>query len=59
MAIELKERAGRPTLSAEDLCDFALETDMFKPVAIFGVKGSSGLVTDEINVSELLNESYK
>lgn len=59
MNIALKERAGRPTLSAEDLCDLALDTDMFKPIAIFGVNGVSGLVTDESDVLELLKASYR
>ncbi|MBT8142060.1 MAG: hypothetical protein HKN88_03320 [Gammaproteobacteria bacterium] len=59
MDIELRERAGRPTLSAEDLCDLALETAMFQPVAIFGVKGANGFETDASNVPELLRESYR
>lgn len=59
MNIELKERAGRPTLSAEDLCDLALDTDMFDAVAIFGVNGAEGLVMDGERVVELLKGSYK
>jgi hypothetical protein len=35
----LSERAGRKILSAEHLLDFALDTQAFKPVAIFGVEG--------------------
>ena len=59
MDIQLKERAGRPTLSAEDLCDLALDTNMFKPIAIYGVKGSDGLVCDEQLVRDLLHQSFR
>ena len=59
MDIKLKERAGRPTLSAEDLCDLALDTNMFKPIAIYGVKGSDGLVNDEQLVRDLLHQSFR
>lgn len=59
MNIELRERAGRPTLSAEDICDLALETDMFNPVAIFGVSGAYGLVTNKQDVVDLLVKSYR
>ena len=46
--IDLKERAGRPTLSAEDLCDLAIYSNMFDAVAIFGVKGKNGLETNKM-----------
>ena len=59
MNIKLKERAGRPTLSAEDLCDLALDTDMFTPIAIFGVDGADGLVVERQEVVELLKISYQ
>jgi len=59
MDIQLKERAGRPTLSAEDLCDLALDTNMFKAVAIYGVKGADGLMVDEQLVENLLHKSYR
>ncbi|MBT8098663.1 MAG: hypothetical protein KJO82_02880 [Gammaproteobacteria bacterium] len=54
----LMERAGRKTLSAEDLLDFALDTDFFEPVAIFGVQGcEADIVTGEA-VRHLLIASY-
>ncbi len=59
MNIELKERAGRPTLSAEDLCDIALDTDMFEPVAIYGVRDFDRLVFDKKEVKQLLSESFR
>ena len=59
MNIELKERAGRPTLSAEDLCDLALDTNMFTPIAIYGVKGSEGVVVEEQLVMDLLHQSFR
>jgi len=58
MSIELKERAGRPTLSAEDLCDLALDTHMFDAVAIFGVEGANGLETNKQDVVKFLKNSY-
>ncbi len=54
----LKDRAGRPTLSAEDLCDLALTTNMFNAVAIFGVQGTERLVTGQSEVEGLLKASY-
>jgi hypothetical protein len=39
LSFPLSERAGRKTLSAEDLIDFALDSGTFSPVAIFGVEG--------------------
>ena len=35
----LRERAGRKTLSVEDLLDFALDTGAFEPAAMFGIEG--------------------
>ena len=56
--IDLKERAGRPTLSAEDLCDLAIYSNMFDAVAIFGVKGTNGLETNKQDVVKFLKNSY-
>jgi hypothetical protein len=39
MAIPLNERAGRPTLSAEDLVRITLAGDRFDAVAVFGAAG--------------------
>ena len=58
MKIELKERAGRPTLSAEDLCDLAIDTDMFDAIAIFGVDGGTILVVNALEVEDVLKSSY-
>lgn len=55
----LNERAGRKTLSAEDLLDFALDTDAFTPVAIFGVKDSETAVTYGDGVRDVLIASYR
>lgn len=56
--IKLKDRAGRPTLSAEDLCDLAINTDMFDAKAIFGIEGAEKLVTNRSKVESLLKASY-
>ena len=44
MRFPLQERAGRKTLSAEDLLNYAIDDDAFTPVALFGVENC----TDEI-----------
>jgi hypothetical protein len=54
----LIERAGRKTLSAEDLLDFALDADVFEPVAIFGVKGCDTKIEFGDQVRPLLVASY-
>jgi len=56
---QLNERAGRKTLSAEDLLDFALDTEAFTPVAIFGVKGCEDAVMYGGGVNEALIASYR
>jgi len=55
----LNERAGRKTLSAEDLLDFALDTDAFTPVAIFGVRDNKNAVTYGEGVRDALIASYR
>ena len=55
----LRERAGRKTLSAEDLLDFALDTGVFSPVAIFGVPGYETSVGYGDDVSDALVASYR
>ena len=37
--IPLGQQHGRPALSAEDLLDLALDTELFEPVGLFGVVG--------------------
>ncbi len=54
----LHERAGRKTLSAEDLLDFALAGDAFVPAAIFGVSGSTETVLYGDGVAEAVAASY-
>ena len=55
---ELAERAGRKTLSAEDLLDFALASPHFEPIAIFGVEGCESEIARGSEVRELLRASY-
>lgn len=55
----LHERAGRKTLSAEDLLDFALDTDAFTPVAIFGVDNCTEEVLYGKGVRDALIASYR
>lgn len=55
----LTERAGRQTLSAEDLLDFALEKDVFDPVAIFGVEGCEERIVYGTPARNLLIASYR
>ena len=44
ISFPLSERAGRKTLSAEDLLDFGIDTGLFEPVALFGVAGCEDAV---------------
>ena len=55
----LTERAGRKTLSAEDLLDFALDSNAFEPVAIFGVAGCEADIAYGDEVRPLLLASYR
>ena len=55
----LTDRAGRKTLSAEDLLDFAVDSDAFEPVAIFGVEGCETEIVYGDDVRELLLASYR
>jgi uncharacterized protein YycO len=55
----LTDRAGRKTLSAEDLLDLALDTEIFEPVAIFGVKGCDSDIVYDDKARELLVDSYR
>ena len=56
--LPLTERAGRKTLAAEDLLDYALDEEFFEPVAIFGVDGCESEVVYGDGVRELLTMSY-
>jgi uncharacterized protein YycO len=55
----LTERAGRKTLSAEDLLDMALDAEAFEPVAIFGVEGCNHDIVYGKAVHDLLAASYR
>jgi histone H3/H4 len=55
----LQERAGRKTLSAEDLLDFALDDGAFEPVAIFGVEGCEDHVEYDERARAILLGSYR
>jgi hypothetical protein len=55
----LNERAGRKTLTAEDLLDFALDTQTFTPAAIFGVKDYDDAIMYGEEVRNALIASYR
>ena len=55
----LLERAGRKTLSAEDLLDYALATRTFTPAALFGMPGCEDAVLYGDSVREALIASYR
>ena len=57
--IPLTDRAGRKTLSAEDLLNFALNDDAFEPFAIFGVAGCESEPVIGEHVRELLVASFE
>ncbi len=54
----LPERAGRPTLSAEDILDLALTTGMFEVVAVFGTPGSRRKIKVGAAAKTVLARSY-
>jgi uncharacterized protein YycO len=58
LRIPLNDRAGRKVLSAEDFLDFALHSETFEPVAIFGVEGCSDTVMYGEAVHGALVASY-
>jgi len=59
MKFELTERAGRPTLSAEDLLDLAFDSDQFEVVAFCDSDRSQpGLIVGE-SAREQLARSYR
>ena len=55
----LQERAGRKTLSAEDLLDYALDIGAFSPVAIFGTTDSTNSILYGDGVRNALVASYR
>jgi len=58
-SIPLKERMGRKTLSAEDLLDFALDTDWAKVITIFGVGKDKNKLIYNADAIKALEESYR
>ena len=59
LSFPLQERAGRKTLSAEDLLDFALASDAFVPAAIYGVPGAERHILYGDGVREVLLATYR
>ena len=59
MSIELRERAGRPTLSAEDLLDLALSETGFSPIAVYGAPSCPDAMVDGEDVAVVLASSYR
>jgi hypothetical protein len=59
LSFPLCERAGRKTFSAEDFLDYALDTQAFMPVAIFGVDGCKESVMYDEGVQDALASSYR
>lgn len=59
MRFELQERSGRPTLSAEDLLDMALDTPQFEPVAVFGAPGCEDRVVTGSECVSVLEGTYR
>lgn len=55
----LQERASRKTLSAEDLLDYALDSQQFETIAIFGVKGGEERIVQGAAARDLLIASYQ
>lgn len=56
---ELTERAGKPTLSAEDILATALRGEGFDVHAVLGVRGARGLVLEEGPAREALARSLE
>jgi hypothetical protein len=54
----LRDRAGRKTLSAEDILDYALDSEHFTPVAIFGAEDCENAVLYGDKVREAVRASY-
>jgi len=59
MWFPLQDRAGRKTLSAEDLLDFALDTNAFTPAAIFSLHDGHDSIVFGEDVRAALIASYR
>ncbi len=56
---QLTERAGRRTLSAEDLLDYAIDKDGISVEAVFGIRGAHKVVVRGERAQELVIDSYR
>ena len=61
LSVPLRRRAGRPTLSAEDLLDLALDSDCaaLEPLAAFGLPGREGELVAGGDLAAALAASYR
>jgi hypothetical protein len=59
VSFNLRQRAGRPTLSAEDVLDMAVEQRGFAPVAVFGAPGCPEQLVSGPEAVEALAASYR
>ncbi len=59
LQIPLHDRAGRKVLTAEDFLDFAIDTEAFEAVAIFGVDACDSAVMYGEGVYDTLVASYR
>ena len=57
MRLPLTQRAGRPTLSAEDLIRMALAREQFEPLAVFGPPGATEAVRTGADAERILRET--
>ncbi len=59
MQFSLTSRAGRLTLSAEDLLDMAVDNRGFEPIAVFGTKDTPHAITIGPEAGKVLAASYR
>jgi hypothetical protein len=59
ISIDLTDRAGRLTLSAEDLLDLAVDDAGFEPLAVFGTPSCESELATGVAAAKALAESYR
>ncbi len=59
LSIALQQRAGRPTLSAEDLLDLAVDRRGFEAVAVFGAPTCPDELVVGVEARERIERSYR
>ncbi|MCH7664292.1 MAG: hypothetical protein IH859_10580 [Chloroflexi bacterium] len=59
MKFDLKQRAGRLTLTAEDLLDMALDDKGFEPIAVFGTVDFPDQLVVGASCASALASSYR